>query len=350
MDTIKTPKRIYVNIDKYNNNVQRQNNTISLNNSSVILPNINDYEMYIDRLSVPINLIGAMKMVKSKYIMTFVNSSGTNQYDLYDYVESGAMDSDGTIYDINVVVSAFNRMLSVATSDLTSSVVNICVQYNPESQYFNYLINSDFLISLNGTYDTNNSYTIGSSKLYFNQSLYLLFGVGFMSKTNGNDYLSNTYHEMHFTFYHSYLQQQTLMYTHTSIVNSGLTLIKFTQYKKSINNFNNVINKIVVTSNNLPIEGEYIKVGSNNSEVTGYLTQRIVTDFILETDMTTQDEIVYIPQNIRYISFTETNTSLQNIELSFWYESYDGVLKEIIMPQNSSITCKLCFVNRIWQK
>lgn len=343
-DLIKTPKKIYVNIDKYNTNTQRLDNVIELNNSTTILDNIMDYECFIERAELPIDLVPIMNIQPNTYLLTFVNSNTETTYDLYNYIP--VIDQNNMVYDINVIVSAMNRMLSEATSDTTSNVVNICVKYDPTTKFFTYLINSDFLIALNGTYSNTNVFTSNTKWLYFNENLYELFGIGFNSKSS--NYLATKAFEMHFTYYDNYLQQNTLMYTHDSIVDSNFTLIKFIQYKQSIANFFNVCHKIVMITD-MPIEGEYLKLGTESNK-TSYLTQKILTDIVLEpSELTSFDQLIYLPTHRRYINFTNTNVGLKNIRIEFYYQGYDSKLYPIEMPNNSSIGVKLCFVNRNWQ-
>ncbi|QKS69591.1 hypothetical protein 6 [Drosophila-associated adintovirus 3] len=334
------PKRTYFNLDMLNNGATHVPAEINYNTTGNFIEDASKYRVFVERAEFPMDVVPIMWLTTGQAVMTVTTASGDTTYDLFNYLPT---ETSGKIFNINVLVGAVNYMLSDA---LGGTVPTIAYKYNPGSHDFTALVNLETLKLINGSYDSSNVFTAPSTTIFFNEFLFQLFGVGYSTVDVSSVYgsTSNKKFQIKYSFYNTYNQYTTLQYTHDSVVNGTVTMISFSQTKSSIANFFTACQRLLIETD-LPIVDEY-----SNPQVVGNVGtvvlsgNKIITDISIDPEsLTSFDQVIYNPANIRYATIISRGSSISGMKFRFLYRGYDGLSYPVMMPLNSAVSLKICF-------
>lgn len=126
------------------------------------------------------------------------------------------------------------------------------------------------------------------------------------------------------------------------------SLIYQTQETSTVANMSPV-SSVVFTSTTLPVEtndyslpmifvdGEQLALGKTYSN-----TQNVISDFTTD-ESGYKPNLLYTPNEFRYISMYNNNTPIKLVDISVWWKDYLGVLRPFYLPPGASASMKILF-------
>jgi hypothetical protein len=112
------------------------------------------------------------------------------------------------------------------------------------------------------------------------------------------------------------------------------------------------VRKIVVTSNSIPVVPENVPAtnpaGGESVNSGATATMPIVADFVPQYDSTSdiRTTVYYIPSAQYRLVNLQSDTPLNRIQLSFYWQTTDGTLYPILLARNAMVECKIAFLRK----
>jgi hypothetical protein len=128
--------------------------------------------------------------------------------------------------------------------------------------------------------------------------------------------------------------------------NGSITLPQFIniyQETSTIYSFND-LTRIIVGTLSIPVSGDGDGTHFTNDNTTNNKTINQITDILPDTTLQTNFEpIIYIPAGILRWYNLYAQQPFTKIDLIFYYETKDGVLRPLLIPAGEYFSCKLEF-------
>jgi hypothetical protein len=133
---------------------------------------------------------------------------------------------------------------------------------------------------------------------------------------------------------------------------NGYTNTYYTQQSYNASVLLSNIRKVVVTSNSIPVVPENVpaldRTGAEAVTSGATATQPILSDFVpqFDTSSDVRTTVYYVPSAQYRLVNLQSDTPLNRIQLSFWWQETNGTLHPVLLARNAMVECKIAFLRK----
>lgn len=309
--------------------------------AQAILDHPEEYNLTVDRFSVPSSTIPLFEFEDDTYYVTLTHAASGDDYSEVVVNTPTSTDANGLIFSVYSFIDDINNAFAVAHTALNIAHPGVVsappfLIWNASTSLFSLVCGTDYATG----------YPNNAVQIWMNWRIYEKFS-GFQTLFAGY----NNVNLKDIKFIINDIGNNQYTYTFTGGAPAGPWLI-FTQ-EAPANSLTEAI-RIIFTSNMLPVQSDQVAVSSNalvgSTSTAGKSSSlNIITDFVLDlsgfvSPVSTQ-QFVFNPSIYRLIPLVGS-IPLQTIDIKAYYATRDGRLYPLYINPGESLNIKLLFLRK----
>ena len=260
-------------------------------------------------------------------VQTTIELAYVPQFNPVPHIDSGNYDIYTFQEFLDQINSAFQTVFTEIKASAGSSYIPTeapRIVYNGTTKFFSIIVE--------GVYAPIAPSITSQFQIFMNQALWNMFFFPSNQVANGNNPLQ------------SILVQNNGI---NAIQGSGsATLPQFLyvqQETSTIYQFND-LTRLIIGTMSIPVSGDGEGTVFTNTGTTTNKSINMITDIIPDTSTTTNDSpIIYIPNGILRWYNLYAQQPFTKVDLIFYYETKDGIIQQLSIPNGEYFSCKLEF-------
>ena len=326
---------IYVNLDMFQNLVTPKEANLKISSRTPFIEDTSKWAVAIEKASLPLDELSFLDLTGSNFYVTVKYGAISVMKNVKTYFKSGNTDpKDYNVYEIIRVVDAVNKAINECYREINTDFVQYApiLRFNSGSELFSLLVPTSHNLNYPfGDEDTGIS-------VFFNHPLYLLFkGLPFYRAVERNQLSGFAVWKMQ-PFMYNLISYPTIL---TGPLNNVMCHEVMATHS-SLGEWSDIDTIIFTTS--LPIRNEYV-AGSFTDQNQTTDSMQIMTTLSLNPQniLSSRSDILYSPNNRRYINLLPTSNGISSIGLQLWTRSKKGVLKKLEIGHQAHLSVTLVF-------